>query len=194
MELCLQEKQEHDRRSSGSGCFAEPGEDRNMEYYSRAFWQHPPAVSDGSHLQFQEWIGDWFITPRREKCGSKNSSWNTLLCFTIVRCGSHSQNDGTHCMEQKRLGLIMETIMDLLPKANIGQAASEFLRLLSVSKNILVPRSVILKNYHPKAVRIKDCNWWLWLYVHVTLTVWKSISTEKEGAVLALETWIDEIS
>ena len=106
-----------------------------VSYYNETFNNTRLREYDGSHLQFPGMNPEIELKPHQKNAIARILMGGNALLAHCVGAGKSFEMMAA-CMEQKRLGLANKTVM-VVPKALIGQTASEFLRLYP-SANILV--------------------------------------------------------
>jgi hypothetical protein len=106
-----------------------------VEYYNQTFNNIRLREYDGSHLEFPGMNPDIHLEQHQVNAIARVLMGGNTLLAHCVGAGKSFEMMAA-CMEQKRLGLANKTVM-VVPKALIGQTASEFLRLYP-SANILV--------------------------------------------------------
>lgn len=104
-------------------------------YYNETFNNIRLREYDGSNLQFPGMNPEIELKPHQKNAIARILRGGNTLLAHCVGAGKSFEMMAA-CMEQKRLGLANKTVM-VVPKALIGQTASEFLRLYP-SANILV--------------------------------------------------------
>ena len=109
-----------------------------VSYYNETFNNVRLREYDGSHLQFPGMNPEIELKPHQKNAVARILMGGNTLLAHCVGAGKSFEMMAA-CMEQKRLGLANKTVM-VVPKALVGQTASEFLRLYP-SANILVARS-----------------------------------------------------
>lgn len=134
--MLAREKQNQMKEAFKEWIFAEP-ERRNkyVNYYNETFNNVRLREYDGSHLEFPGMNPDIHLKPHQVNAIARVLMGGNTLLAHCVGAGKSFEMMAA-CMEQKRLGLANKTAM-VVPKALIGQTASEFLRLYP-SANILV--------------------------------------------------------
>ena len=134
--MLAREKQNQIKEAFKQWIFAEP-ERRNkyVAYYNETFNNVRLREYDGSHLMFPGMNPDIHLNPHQQNAVARILMGGNTLLAHCVGAGKSFEMMAA-CMEQKRLGLANKTVM-VVPKALIGQTASEFLRLYP-SANILV--------------------------------------------------------
>ena len=134
--MLAREKQNQMKEVFKEWIFAEP-ERRNkyVNYYNETFNNVRLREYDGSHLEFPGMNPDIHLKPHQVNAIARVLMGGNTLLAHCVGAGKSFEMMAA-CMEQKRLGLANKTVM-VVPKALIGQTASEFLRLYP-SANILV--------------------------------------------------------
>ena len=134
--MLAREKQNQMKEAFKEWIFAEP-ERRNkyVNYYNETFNNVRLREYDGSHLEFPGMNPDIHLKPHQVNAIARVLMGGNTLLAHCVGAGKSFEMMAA-CMEQKRLGLANKTAM-VVPKALIGQMASEFLRLYP-SANILV--------------------------------------------------------
>lgn len=134
--MLAREKQNQIKEAFKQWIFADP-ERRNkyVSYYNETFNNVRLREYDGSHLMFPGMNPDIHLNPHQQNAVARILMGGNTLLAHCVGAGKSFEMMAA-CMEQKRLGLANKTVM-VVPKALIGQTASEFLRLYP-SANILV--------------------------------------------------------
>lgn len=134
--MLAREKQNQMKEAFKEWIFAEP-ERRNkyVNYYNETFNNVRLREYDGSHLEFPGMNPDIHLKSHQVNAIARVLMGGNTLLAHCVGAGKSFEMMAA-CMEQKRLGLANKTAM-VVPKALIGQTASEFLRLYP-SANILV--------------------------------------------------------
>ena len=106
-----------------------------VSYYNETFNNVRLREYDGSHLQFPGMNPEIELKPHQKNAVARILMGGNTLLAHCVGAGKSFEMMAA-CMEQKRLGLANKTVM-VVPKALVGQTASEFLRLYP-SANTLV--------------------------------------------------------
>ena len=134
--MLAKEKQNQLKEAFREWIFKEP-ERRNkyVSYYNETFNNVRLREYDGSHLEFPGMNPDIQLKQHQKNAVARILMGGNTLLAHCVGAGKSFEMMAA-CMEQKRLGLANKTAM-IVPKALIGQTASEFLRLYP-SANILV--------------------------------------------------------
>lgn len=134
--MLAREKQNQIKEAFKEWLFKDPERRaKYVDYYNETFNNSRLREYDGSHLQFPGMNPEIELKPHQKNAVARILMGGNTLLAHCVGAGKSFEMMAA-CMEQKRLGLANKTVM-VVPKALIGQTASEFLRLYP-SANILV--------------------------------------------------------
>ncbi|MHB8130777.1 MAG: helicase-related protein [Mobilitalea sp.] len=134
--MLAREKQNQMKEAFREWLFRDPERRaKYVEYYNETFNNIRLREYDGSHLQFPGMNPEIELKPHQKNAVARILMGGNTLLAHCVGAGKSFEMMAA-CMEQKRLGLANKTVL-VVPKALIGQTASEFLRLYP-SANILV--------------------------------------------------------
>lgn len=134
--MLAREKQNLIKEKFKEWLFADPDRrNRYVDYYNETFNNIRLREYDGSHLEFPGMSTEIKLRPHQKNAVARILlGGNTLLAHCVGAGKSYEMMAA--CMEQKRLGLANKTVM-VVPKALVGQTASEFMKLYPAA-NILV--------------------------------------------------------
>lgn len=134
--MLAREKQNLIKEKFKEWLFSDPDRrNRYLDYYNETFNNIRLREYDGSHLEFPGMSTEIKLRPHQKNAVARILlGGNTLLAHCVGAGKSYEMMAA--CMEQKRLGLANKTVM-VVPKALIGQTASEFMKLYPAA-NILV--------------------------------------------------------
>ena len=134
--MLAREKQNLMKESFKEWIFKDPDRrQKYVNYYNETFNNVRLREYDGSFLEFPGMNPEIELKPHQKNAVARILFGGNALLAHCVGAGKSFEMMAA-CMEQKRLGLANKTVM-VVPKALIGQTASEFLRLYP-SANILV--------------------------------------------------------
>ena len=134
--MLAREKQNLMKEAFKEWIFKDPDRrQKYVNYYNETFNNVRLREYDGSFLEFPGMNPEIELKPHQKNAVARILFGGNTLLAHCVGAGKSFEMMAA-CMEQKRLGLANKTVM-VVPKALIGQTASEFLRLYP-SANILV--------------------------------------------------------
>ena len=134
--MFAREKQNQMKETFKEWLFKDPERRKKyVEYYNETFNNIRLREYDGYYLQFPGMNPEIELKPHQKNAVARILMGGNTLLAHCVGAGKSFEMMAA-CMEQKRLGLASKTVI-VVPKALIGQTASEFLRLYP-SANILV--------------------------------------------------------
>ncbi|SFQ08943.1 Adenine-specific DNA methylase, N12 class [Lachnospiraceae bacterium XBB1006] len=134
--MLAREKQSQIKEAFREWIFKDPERRKKyVTYYNETFNNTRLREYDGSHLTFPGMNPEIALREHQKNAVARILLGGNTLLAHCVGAGKSFEMMAA-CMEQKRLGLANKTVM-VVPKALIGQTASEFLRLYP-SANILV--------------------------------------------------------